>query len=109
MLALSHSTIMTRKDKVSVFVLSFLIALIALGSAFSLFTIVAASSGPTFSSAVNLSNDAAVAKDPTVSNNGQNVYVAWTEGGKGIYFKSSADGGATWTPLLSQMGMKYQP
>ena len=109
MLALSHSTIMTRKDKVSVFVLSFLIALIALGSAFSLFTIVAASSGPTFSSAVNLSNDAAVAKDPTVSNNGQNVYVAWTEGGKGIYFRSSADGGATWTPLLSQMGMKISP
>ena len=60
----------------------------------------------TFRAAVNLSNDAAIAKWPAVSNNGQNVYVAWSEGSGGIFFRVSTNGGAGWTPSLSSPALK---
>ena len=49
-----------------------------------------------------LSGSATTAKEPTVStsDNGEYVYVAWTEGGGGIYFTASSNGGSSWnTPL----------
>ena len=99
-----------KKNNASILALGLIVALIVFGSAFSLLTVVvAASPSPTFSSAINLSNDTAIAKDPTVSNNGQNVFVAWTEGGKGIHFRMSPDGGSTWMPQLFQTGMKLGP
>ena len=68
-----------------------------------------ATSTPKFSAAINLSNDANKAQEPTVSNNGQDVYVAWTEGDKGILFRESSDGGSTWTPSTSKLGLKLSP
>ncbi len=49
-----------------------------------------------------LSGIATNAKEPAVSTstNGEYVYVAYTEGGSGIYFTVSSNGGSTWnTPL----------
>ena len=49
-----------------------------------------------------LSGTATNAKEPAVSTsaNGQYVYVAWTEGGEGIYFAVSSNGGSSFsTPL----------
>jgi hypothetical protein len=65
-----------------------------------------AASSPKFSTAINLSNDANKAQEPTVSNNGQNVYVAWTEASKGIYFRESSNGGSTWTPATTSAGLR---
>ena len=67
-------------------------------------TVLAAS--PVFSSPTNLSNDAFVAKEANVQNSGSNVYVTWTESSRGIYYRSSPDNGAAWTPPLSQSAMK---
>ena len=44
---------------------------------------------PTFSTAINLSADKNIAQYPMVANSGDNVYVAWTEGKAGIFFRSS--------------------
>ena len=65
-----------------------------------------AASPPVFNSAINLSNDASIAKDPAVSNNGQNVYVVWSEGAKGVFFRVRTDGGSTWTPPTTQSALK---
>jgi hypothetical protein len=35
-----------------------------------------------------------------VTNVGSNVYVAWTEGGGGLRFRYSTDGGTTWVPSI---------
>lgn len=45
---------------------------------------------------INLSNDSYNASYPNVQNVGSNVYVAWSEGSHGIWFKSSTDGGLIW-------------
>jgi hypothetical protein len=82
--------------------------LILLGSSLSFMSVTAAS-GITFSPAINLSNDSGTAKDATISNNGQNVYVAWTEGGKGIFFRESSNGGVTWVPAVSTSALKLSP
>ncbi len=66
-------------------------------------------STPKFSPAINLSNDANKAQEPTVSNNGQDVYVAWTEGSQGILFRASSNGGSTWTPSTSSPGLRLSP
>ncbi|MDA4129141.1 MAG: glycoside hydrolase [Thaumarchaeota archaeon] len=66
-------------------------------------------SAPVFLPAKNLSNDSASAKDPTVSNHGQNVYVAWSEGKSGILFRMSPDGGVTWNPPLTKRGLVISP
>jgi hypothetical protein len=54
----------------------------------------------TFSTAVNLSNDANNAQYPMVANSGQYVYVAWTEESHGIFIRVSSNGGATWAPAI---------
>ena len=64
---------------------------------------------PVFLTAKNLSNDTGVAVKPAVSNNGQNVYVAWSEGKKGIFFRMSPDGGITWNPPLNKPGLVISP
>jgi hypothetical protein len=56
---------------------------------------------PSFSSPVNLSNDSATASNPDVWNVGNHVYVAWSEGAKGLMFRESPNGGLTWVPPLS--------
>ncbi len=68
-----------------------------------------AASVPKFAPAINLSNDANNAQEPTVSNNGQNVYVAWTEASKGILFRASSNGGTTWNPPTSSPAMRLSP
>ncbi|MGI0091965.1 MAG: hypothetical protein ACREBS_09665 [Nitrososphaerales archaeon] len=65
-----------------------------------------AQSTPAFSTAVNLSSDTGLAKQPAVANYGQNVYVVWTEGGKGIFFRVSTDGGTSWTPSTTSPALK---
>jgi len=75
----------------------------------SSFSIVAFAAAPAFNPAINLSNDSGVAKDATVSNNGQNVYVAWTESSKGIFFRESSNGGVTWVPPTSSSALKLSP
>ena len=86
-------------------------ALILMMSSFSP-SIVSAATAPislTFSSAVNLSNDSGAAQYVTVSNNGQYVYVAWSEGSGGILFRASSDGGASWVPPLTSPALKLSP
>ncbi|HXQ92042.1 MAG TPA: sialidase family protein [Nitrososphaerales archaeon] len=70
---------------------------------------VKAASTATFNPAINLSNDTSSAKDATISNNGQNVYVAWTEGSKGVLFRMSPDGGNTWVPPTSHAALRISP
>jgi len=82
------------------------IALFLISGAASLSVISSHAATPIFTSAFNLSNDAGSAKQPAVSNNGQNVYVAWTEGSGGIRFRASADGGVTWTPPTTSAATK---
>jgi hypothetical protein len=67
----------------------------------TMFLTSASAATPTFGAAINLSHDSGSAKEPAVSNNGQNVYVAWTEGSGGIKFRASSNGGVTWTPPTS--------
>ena len=71
-----------------------------------MFSSASTSSTPTFSPAVNLSNDLGNAKNPVISSQGLNVYAAWVEGSKGLFFRMSADGGNTWTPPLSSPALK---
>ncbi len=89
--------------------LGLLSALIIFGSAFSILTVVSATSNPIFAPAINVSNDSSKAKDATISNNGQNVYVAWTEGSQGILFRASSNGGLGWAPSVSQAAMRISP
>ncbi len=61
---------------------------------------------PVFGSAVNLSHDSGKATEPAVSSNGDNVYVAWTEGSGGLFFRASSDGGKIWVPPLTSAALK---
>ena len=103
---LSESNNVLRKK--SLFLFSFTFALILIGSSASFFSAFAATT-PAFTPAINLSNDTAVAKDATISNNGQNVYAAWSEGSKGILFRMSPDGGLTWVPATSSPALRISP
>jgi len=94
------------RSKKSVFLASLSFALILMSSSFSFASFAAT---PTFNPAINLSNDSGSAKDATVSNNGQHVYVAWTEGSKGIFFRESTNGGVTWVPPLTSSALKLSP
>jgi len=93
-------------SKKSVLLASISLALILTASSFSIATFAAT---PTFSPAINLSNDSGIAKDATISNNGQNVYVAWTEGSKGVFFRESSNGGVTWVPPVTSPALKLSP
>jgi len=68
-----------------------------------------AQNSASFSSAINLSNDAYNAQYPMVANSGNNVYVVWTEQSHGIYFRMSSDGGNTWTPPTSTAATRLSP
>lgn len=79
------------------------VLLLFAGSSLGLTWIHAASSTPAIQYGPTvLSGTAINAKEPAVSSsaNGQYVYVAWTEGGKGIYFTMSSNGGSTWSAPL---------
>lgn len=57
----------------------------------------ATSSALTVSTSINLSSDTYNANYPNIQNVGSNVYVAWSEGSHGIWFKVSHDGGLSWS------------
>ena len=61
-------------------------------------------SGATFGTPVNLSSQAGGKKNPAIAVNGTNVYVAWADSSQDssydIYFRSSSDGGANWSPSI---------
>jgi hypothetical protein len=59
-----------------------------------------------YSPAFNLSNDKGNAIFPMDANSGSNVYVVWTEGSSGIFFRSSPDNGTTWNPPLTSPPLK---
>ncbi|MFI5419354.1 MAG: hypothetical protein ACHQ1H_00155 [Nitrososphaerales archaeon] len=65
-----------------------------------------AAASPVFSAPINISHDSGVARFPNVANSGNHVYVAWTEGGRGIFFRASANEGDTWQPAISSLAMK---
>jgi hypothetical protein len=48
----------------------------------------------------NISSDSYNASYPNVQNVGNNVYVVWSEGSHGIWFKSSSNGGSSWSSSL---------
>ncbi|MFI5419360.1 MAG: sialidase family protein, partial [Nitrososphaerales archaeon] len=75
-------------------------------AAFAFSSVVAA---PSFSSPVNISNDANQAHYPWVANVGSNVYVAWTEEDHGIFFRASSNDGGSWSPPLSSPGLRISP
>jgi len=56
---------------------------------------------PIFAPAYNLSSDSGTARAPNIQSLGSHVYVAWSEGSRGILFRESPDGGATWVPPIS--------
>lgn len=91
--------------------MSFAVIVIFLVSAFSVVSLnsSATSAVPSFASAYNLSNDQGKAQEPNVQNSGSNVYVAWTEGSKGILFRSSPDNGTTWNPPLTSPATRLSP
>lgn len=59
-----------------------------------------------FSTPINLSNDVAQARSPNLFNYQNHVYVAWTEGSRGIFFRESPDGGVTWVPPVASTALK---
>ena len=102
---------MNQSGKKNIFVAASLaiISLFLLGLAPSSSLLISNAATPVFSPAINLSNDAGVAKDATISNSGQNVYVAWTESSKGVFFRESSNGGSTWTPPTTSSALKISP
>jgi hypothetical protein len=62
--------------------------------------LLASVSALTVTTAVNLSNDTYKASYPDVLNVGNNVYVVWSEGAHGDWFRVSSDGGGTWSTAL---------
>ncbi|MCR4288041.1 MAG: glycoside hydrolase, partial [Deltaproteobacteria bacterium] len=59
-----------------------------------------ADNGATWSAAKRLTNNTGWSASPSIAVNGSNIHVAWqdnTPGNFEIYFKTSADGGATWS------------
>jgi hypothetical protein len=62
-----------------------------------------------FATPINISNDSGTAIYPWVAISGSNVYVAWTEGSAGVYFRSSPNSGASWNPPLTSRAMKIGP
>jgi hypothetical protein len=71
--------------------------------------------GATFSSTINLSNNAGRSEYPQIAVSGNNVYVVWFDYATGltdIYFKRSTDGGATFSGssnLSNNIGGAYSP
>jgi hypothetical protein len=63
------------------------------------------SSSIVFNTPINLSNDVGQASFPWITNVGTNVYVAWSELGAGLFFRSSSDGGYNWNPPVSSEAM----
>jgi len=66
----------------------------------------AASAAVSFGAPINLSNDSAKAVNPDVFNVGSHVYVVWSEGGGGVRFRESPDGGVTWSPTITLRALK---
>ena len=95
---------MNSKTRVTIIFGTSLSAIFLLSS--GIFVVAGATSLPTFAPAFNLSNDGFRATDSNVQNSGSNVYVVWTEGPHGIYFRASSDDGTTWNPPTSSSALK---
>ncbi len=59
-----------------------------------------------FKAPINLSASTAKATTPNIFNIGTRLYVVWSEGGGGIRFRTSPDGGVTWVPPTTSRGLK---
>lgn len=91
-------------------ILSVSVITLFLISALSVFSLASASTAaPTFVQAYNLSNDQGKAQEPDVQSSGSHVYVTWTEGSRGIFFRESPDNGTTWSPPLTSVALKLSP
>lgn len=91
------------------FILStFMISTVVADPSFSSFA-QGSSLGPVFSTPINLSNNKGHATNPDITNVGTNVYVAWSEGQKGLMFRESPDGGVTWYPPVSSTAQNLAP
>jgi hypothetical protein len=64
---------------------------------------------PTLSQPANLSNGAGNATNPDIFNVGTHLYIAWAEGGSGLLFRESPDGGTTWSPPLNSSALNIAP
>lgn len=65
---------------------------------------VSGDNGATFGPAINLSNSAAASLEPRIAVSGDHVYVVWTEFinfSAEIFLRASADGGATFGPVVN--------
>jgi hypothetical protein len=82
-------------------------SLLFLGSAYASSS-VSAVTAPVFSAAFNLSNDKGSAIEPMDANVGSHVYVVWTEGKGGIFFRANSDNGTSgsWGPPLASPPLK---
>lgn len=75
----------------------------------------AAAYGVTWTPAERLSNNTGASYSSEIAVEGQNIYVVWTDSTPGdgeIYFKKSADGGASWTTnkrLTNNEGFSFAP
>jgi len=67
---------------------------------FLLSTSIASVSAFSATTAINLSNDTFNASFPNVQNVGNQVYAVWSEGSHGIWFKTSSDGGVSWSSAI---------
>lgn len=78
------------------------VVLLALSGA-TLLSVAHAAGGPTLQYGPTvISGSTAAAEEPAIqtSSNGQDVYVAWTQGSGGIMFRESTDGGSSWGSIL---------
>jgi hypothetical protein len=80
-------------------------AMMALAFAFIILSvspigIFAFSAAPSFQASHNISNDAGKAQFPSIANVRSNVYVAWTEQSRGVYFSMSSNDGVSWSTGL---------
>ncbi|MCR4287549.1 MAG: glycoside hydrolase, partial [Deltaproteobacteria bacterium] len=67
---------------------------------YEIYFMTSADNGATWSANKRLTNNSGLSHNPSIAINGSNIHVAWndsTPGNYEIYFKTSADNGATWS------------
>jgi hypothetical protein len=65
-----------------------------------------AQSQPVFNTPINITGDPDTATTPNIQSVGSNVYVVWEQIDRGVSFRSSPDGGATWNPPLTEPALR---
>ncbi len=64
---------------------------------------------PVFETPFNLGQSKVNATNPDIWNVGSRIYVTWAQGGTGLMFRESPDGGNTWSPPLSSKPLNLAP